>query len=129
MPLFANVWFEYTDPSFAIPADLFGFACSLSPLTPNQYTQTFYNLQSVTYGTHIIRCAPRDEFCDNWDAGFSNNQTRATVFEIPEGSGHYYIADWCHQVGAGFENWHARIFCHRLLLKSTGQWPFFKGYY
>jgi len=110
-PLDANVWYNLSSTPPARGADALT-SCSLSPVRPEDYFRASAPFETAQ-PTHIIRCLPDGNMGDSILAGSGGVLFPCTVFEIPEGSEHFYAAVWYHEVGAGFSNHHARIYAAR----------------
>ena len=126
MPLTVNVWFLAP----AVPPGPGGEAqisASISPVRPEDWFRAKQFPNSLQ-PTHIIRCPPDDRFTDNLLPDQPNLLFPATVLEYPIGSDHYYVVLFAHQVGAGFPNWHSRLFAARYPLTTDPPLPLFQGW-
>ena len=123
-----RVWHRAPGPPPLGPADRDDVPCSLSPTSPEVQAANFVNTDHYHPWTHIIRTAVDPAICDNYLRGDETTLWPISMFEIPQDSGHYYICLWAHQVGAGFPNWHARIYVCRYNLGHLADLPWFTGY-
>lgn len=128
MPLLMNVWHRVTGPPPWPDPDRTTVACSCAPITPSQFGVGFLPSQVDRAWTHIIRTATDPLLVDNYMRGDERDLWPVSAFEVPAGSGNYYIARWCHIVGAGFENEHHRVFAHRWTSGLLADLPWFEGY-
>jgi len=78
--------------------------------------------------THIIRTDLDPELGDSYLTAPITITRPYCLWEIPEGSGHFYLAIWVHQVGAGFPNHHQRILAYRYVPDVAPPHPFFRDY-
>jgi len=128
MPLRMNVWYQAKDPPPLGPPDKQDVPCSLSPIKPNEYAAASVNTDHYHPFTHIIRSPVDLNLCDNYLRGDETTLWPITFFEIPSGSGKFYICLWTHQCGAGFPNHHARTFACRYNYGTLANTPWFIGY-
>jgi hypothetical protein len=128
MPLKANVWHRVPGPPPWDILDAHEVDCSCSPIAPAQFAVGFQPSEVDRAWTHIIRTMKDPNYVDNYMRGDERDLWPATAFEIPAGSGKYYIVRWAHVVGAGFPNEHARLFAHRWTDGLLANLPWFEGY-
>jgi hypothetical protein len=127
LPLRAYVWYEVDDEPAGIPPDA-TLDISLSPIRPEDFLRGTTIATPVPV-THIIRALANNLFRDNLYPGHPPLVWPCTLFECPLDSGHYYATLWAHQVGAGFPNWHSRIYAARIhQIGYDGTPPRFIGY-
>jgi hypothetical protein len=128
MPLLANVWYRAAGPPPLGPPDQVEVQCSLSPISPTEHIWGRINTGLYHPTTYIIRSAVDPNYQDSFLRGDEETMWPVTFFEVPAGSGHVYLAIWCHIVGAGFPNEHARIFACRYNLGDLATLPWFVGW-
>lgn len=128
MPLRANVWWEMHAPPADEPPDELDWPLSLSPISPADYFRCTAELQGPYFATHIIRMPTSEKVSESHVPGNATEAYPCTVFEIPAGSGHFYVTTWAHIVGAGFANEHHRVYVTRYGDTLSQAWPLFRGY-
>lgn len=128
MPLRMNVWYTVTNLPPTGPPDLTDVPCSLSPTKPSEFLQADGSGTGQYLIAHIIRTATNVNYADNHYAPAEPVGERMTVFEVPAGSGHYYMAAFAHVIGAGFANEHHRIFVSRYATGYAVDQPWYRGW-
>lgn len=126
MPIEAAVWYLSDAMIPPGPPDAF-VQVSLSPIRPEDYFRGVRTPGELP-ATHIIRTAVHELIGDNWNGDPEQHVLPATIFQIPNGEERYYVTLWAHQVGAGFHNWHSRIYAARIPLPWGGPAPLYQGW-
>ncbi len=126
MPLEANVWYAVNGLPIPPVADDI-IPCSISPVRPEDYFQAT-GIAGVVLATHIIRCPANPRIGDSILAQEGGTLFPCSVFEFPRGSKHFYACAWYHEIGAGFPNFHARIYAARIFAQPPAGVPAFVGW-
>ena len=126
MPLDVAVWWSASSLPPAGPPDEVVKA-SISPVRPEDHFRA-NRITTDSPGTHIIRTAANPHLGDNLVSDGIVPGQPFTLFEYPINSGHFYMAVWAHQVGTGFENWHARVYALRVSSATPPDRPLYVGW-
>jgi hypothetical protein len=113
MPLTANVWYDHHNTVPTEPPDETLFV-SLSPITPSQWIYTQSVAGAPYQPTHIIRTPTNGRLGGNTPPSDPTSVLRASLFECPPKSGHFYWTIDAHVCGAGFPNEHHRLYMVRV---------------
>jgi hypothetical protein len=127
-PLLANVWYNAQHFPLGIDPPDAQITCSLSPIPLKDFVWLPFQPSERTSPTHIIRTPSNPLLGENWAYQTGAPYWPATVFEVPPGSGHTYLAVFAHQVGTGFDNHFSRVYVTRIVGSATTDHPVFQGW-